>query len=151
MISLARFFSSISRALDLIAVEYRFGLNGFQTERPVDMPKFLHALGGLILQAQIFIQPGDSETASGVRSISIQPGGHAVIGKFGMIADPRPVDLGILKRSICVDYHFNDNGQAILIEIQGGKVGGKFFRQHWEYLGSGIDRGGIVARMFVDG
>src|SRR5512142_1951804 len=42
------------KRLDLITIEYRFCLNGLQTEGAMSMTKFLQALRGLILQVQIF-------------------------------------------------------------------------------------------------
>jgi hypothetical protein len=55
-----------------------------------------------------------------------------------------------VKGSACTNHHFNDHGKAILVEIHGGEVGRKFFREHWEYLGSSINRGGIMLRVFVN-
>ena len=102
----------------MIAVEYRFGFNGFQAERPMDMPEILHPLGCPILKAQILIQSIHCRDGLRRAAAPIQPGRHTVISELGMIADPRPVDIRILKRSVRVDHHFNHNGQAILIEIQ---------------------------------
>ena len=76
--------------LNLIAVKHRFGLNGFQTQRPVNVSKVLHTLGGFVLQAQAFLQPRDERDSLWYRFIPIQPCGNTVIGQFGMIADTRP-------------------------------------------------------------
>jgi hypothetical protein len=52
------------------------------------------------------------------RAIPFQPDYHAVIGELGMIADPRPIDIRVLQGSVRANHHFNDNRQAILIEVQ---------------------------------
>ena len=44
---------------DLVAVKDRFRLDGFQTQRPVDVPQILQALGDPVLHAQILRQPID--------------------------------------------------------------------------------------------
>src|SRR3989304_6627005 len=41
---------------DLVAIEYRFGLDGFQAKRPVDVTEILHPSGYLVLQAESLLQ-----------------------------------------------------------------------------------------------
>ena len=103
---------------DLIAVKDRFRLNGFQTERPVDMPEILHPLCYPVLQAQILSQSIHGSDRLRHRAIPFQPGCHAVIGELGMIADARPIDIRVLQGTVRANHHFNDNGQAILIHVQ---------------------------------
>ena len=78
-----------------------------------------------------------------------QPGRHAVIGQLGLVMHPGPVQAGAFHRPIRIDQHLDDNGEAVFIEIQGSDIGGDFFRQHREYFGGGIDRGGVMAGMLV--
>ena len=68
-----------------------------------------------------------------------------------MIADARPVDVRALQGAVRADDHFHDHGQALLVEIQGGEIGGKLLRQHREDLGRRVHRGRVVARVFVNG
>jgi hypothetical protein len=134
----------------LITVEYRFGLNGFQTERALDVPQILHALCCPILQSQVLSQPFASKDGWRGSSLVFQPGGHTVVSKLCMITYPSPIDMGFLKGSIRAHCYFDDNGKTVLVEVQGGNVGGNFFRKHGKYLSRGINRGSVMARVFVN-
>ena len=136
---------------DLVAVKDRFRLDGFQTQRSLGVPQVLQALRDPVLHAQILRQSGDGRDRLGHGAVPFQPGGHAVIGELRMIADARPVDIRALHGAVRADHHFDDNGQALLIEIQGGEVGGKLLGQHREDLGRRIHRGRVVAGVLVDG
>ena len=68
-----------------------------------------------------------------------------------MIADLCQIDIRILEGSIHADNHFDDDGKAIFPFIQGGEVGGKLFGNHRENHARGVNRGGIMPRMFVNG
>ena len=117
----------------------------------MDMAELLQPLGDLVLQAQTFRQAIDRSDFGGYSAIPCQPGGHAVIGELGPIADTRPIDVRCLQGAIGVDHHFDNNGQPIFGQIQGSAIGGKPFGQHWEDHGRCIDRSCIMACMVVNG
>src|SRR5258706_8170337 len=135
--------------MDLISVKYWFRLNRFQTQCPMDMAKSLHALGSLVLQAQIFSQPGDRSDRLRLSSIPIQPCRNTVISQLGTIADLRPKDPRIQERPVCVNFHFNHKSQTFLVRIQRGEISRKYFRKHREDHRGGIHRSSIVAGMSV--
>ena len=92
------------------------------------MPEILHPLGGLVLQLQVLGQLSDG--CDGFRNGPgfFQPGSQAVIGQLGLVMHPGPVQAGAFHRSIRIDQHLDDNGQAVFIKIQGCDIGGYFFR-----------------------
>jgi len=136
---------------DFIAGEYRFCLQGFETQRPVDLAEVFHPLRRLVLQPQILGQPGHRGEGLWHRAIAVQPGRHAVIGQLGLIADPRPVNVGVCERAVAADHHLDNERQAILVGAERGHVGRKLFGNHGEDRGRGVDGGRITARVLIDG
>ena len=75
----------------------------------MNVPEILHALGGVVLQAEILSQSIHGSDRLRRGPVPLQPGGNAVIGELRMIADTRAVDVGILKRAVRARHHLNDD------------------------------------------
>ena len=108
---------------ELIAVKYGLSLDGLEAQRAVRVPVVAHGLGDLILEAQVLIQAFDGSNRRGHAPGTIQPGGHAVIGKLGLVVHLSPVDIRLLHDTLGVNDHLHDYSQPVLIEIQGGQAG----------------------------
>ncbi len=83
----------------------------------MNLPEGLQPLGGPVLQAQILLQAIYGGNSLRHPAVSFQPGGNAVIGELGLIADQGPVEFRIQEGPVAADHHFDDQGRPIFVEV----------------------------------
>ena len=113
-----------------------------------DLPQ---PLGGLVLEADLIVEPRDRREAGRRRGALFEPGGQGVVGELRAVVNDGPVEVRLPRRAVFVDDEIDDHGQAVLPLVERGDPGREPLGEHGEDLGRGIDRGRVVPRVLVDG
>jgi hypothetical protein len=81
---------------------------------------------------------------------AVETRGETIVGELRAIADACLINVRTGKRTVCREYHLDDDGKAIGFEVERSEVGREFFRQHRKDLGGGVDGGRVLSRGRVD-
>ena len=100
----------LERAVDIDGTR----LDRFQIERAAFVAPALERLRDAVLEAQLGVEPGHGGEWRRGRCGTVQPGGDAVVGELGAIADHRGVDRRAGDVCVGIDRHRDDDGDAIL-------------------------------------
>ena len=111
----------------------------------------LQLLRDLILEMEVFGQAGDAGDPGRDRAGVFQPRGHTVVRQLRAIANLRPVVVRLLQQAGTVENQLSHDGQAVGAQTEGGEVGRKLLGQHREDRRHGVDGGGVLPRMAVEG
>ena len=136
---------------DAVAFKQGFGLEGFKLQRAFGPAQHAQLLGQLVLQAQLGAHALDKASGLGQFAFPFDPGRYRVIGQFGFVAHPGPVDGGGDQDAVFAEHHVVDQRHAVLVRVERSQVGAQAFGQHGKHHRRGVDRGGVGAGMLVDG
>jgi hypothetical protein len=108
-------------------------------------------LGHLVLDAQLLLQGRHRPRGWRQRVLALDPGRDRVVGQLGPVAHPRAVNPLALQRAVGGDQHLGHHCQPLHVRVQRAEVGGKALGQQREIARRGVDRGGVVPGVAVDG
>ena len=105
-------------------------------------------VGGLVLELELRLDFG------GVRGRGagvFQPRADVAIGELGTVADAGAEDGGLGELAIGRHDEFDDHGGALFALDQGSQIEGEALRQHGKGVDAGVDGGGFVGGVAIDG
>ena len=103
-----------------LAVKHRFGLNGFQLQRPFLATANPHLLGQRVLRAQLRLHPLDRLGRIRQVALTVDPRADGVIGQLRLVVHFGAVDGGTGQRGVGIKHHLGHHGQPVHTEVERG-------------------------------
>ncbi len=103
---------------DRVAVEDRAALGAVELQGAPLMPPPPQPAGGLVVDAELLLDPGHLACPLGQGAGVLQPGADGVVGQLGLVVYPRRVDLHAVDRAVRGDPELDHHGQAVLPFVQ---------------------------------